>query len=253
MFKKDQKNGVGFVGGVLVVIMCSLAMSLTAIEANAGLVFNDDFDDGDLNLGTQWFLGGTGTGSSTANVVELNSKEGHLRQVGANTASTWPMTTSSDVSVSHTFDYAPGLHFEFTMAASAIPHTNANARAGVDFQFNNALGTPIDSYGIMYSTSALSADRYTTILDTATHHYSFSVEDLMSFAGLTPSQMAQVGSVFMKFESASQRHRPFMNNIVYDSTGEVWFDNVNVSTVPEPATLCLLGLGSLACLGKRKS
>lgn len=244
-FKSKRVNYIGLHACILIIML----FSLISIKANAGIIFYDDFEDGDLNLGTQWYLGGTGTGSSTTNVVgNPGLRQGHLRQVGAGaTSDRW---TWGEVSVGRTFAYAPGLNFEFDMRASSLVDTGAGGRAGVDFQFLNALGTPIDSYGIMYSTSALSADRYATIADTSLHPYSFSVEDLMSIAGLTPSQTAQVRSVFMKFEVGANRYRYSALN--WQGIGEVWFDNVSVSSVPEPATLCLLGLGSLACMRKRR-
>lgn len=246
MLKKSQKSGrqegICFMWKVLILAV----VSLIAVQANAAIVY-DDFEDGDLNLGTKWYLGGTGTGKSTADVVDLNSKEGHLRQVGASTPGNVGTAVWGDVSISQTFDYTPGLHFDFTMAASAVSNFNAKARAGVEFQFLNVLGTRIDSIGMMYATYSLPSD-YATIADTAHHSYSFNAEDLMGVAGMTSSEMAQVTSIFMKFEASSQRY--MHAGPVYDATSQVWFDNVNVT--PEPATIILLGVGGLM-LRKRRA
>ena len=246
MFKKflngRSKSGMSVIAG----IVFAFVFCMVAAEVNAG-VFYDDFEDGDLNIGSQWYSGGTATGSSTANVVGgPGLRQGHLRQFSAGaTSDRW---TWGEVSVGRTFTYTPGMSFEFEMRASALVDVQAGGRAGVDFQFQNALGTPIDSYGIMYSTSGLTADRYATIADTSLHPYSFSAEDLMNIAGLTSSQMSQVRSIFMKFEAGANRYRYSALN--WQGTGEVWFDNVEV--VPEPVTMMLLGLGALTVLRRKR-
>ena len=244
-------KGLRLVSLVVGLVFVGLLFMTSQAYATQDIPFSDNFEDKELNLGDKWFLGGTGTGTSTANVVELNTWEGHLRQSGAHTPLTVDTAVWASTTLGNTFEYTPGLYFSFDMAANAVLAfgNKAKARAGVDFQFLNILGTPIDSIGLMYATYTL-PEKYLPILDSAHHIYSFGVGDLMTTAGLSTVQMAQVKSISMQFEATSQRY--MHSGPTYDSFSDVWVDNVTVTPEPVSSALFLVGGGAMLFSKRRK-
>ena len=218
---------------------------LAGIEANAGLSFHDDFEDGTLDA---WAQSNSG-GAATFNVVEKNeSYRAHVRHV-SNT------TTGDQSSLSITVDYTATDWVSFDMEALAFlgqyTYRTKHGLAGVQVSFLNTFNVPLGKAGLNNVTSSSLLGTNDLAIGNTQQHFAATMAEYAALAGLGDSDpIAKMGFSFLAYGSFSSGGNIYPN---VRSGGDVWFDNFSVGTVPEPATLCVLGLGSLTLLKKRRS
>ena len=209
--------------------------------ASAALVFSDGFEDTNLD---GWAQGNTG-GAATFDVVARNgSNRAHVGHV-SNT------NTGDQSSLSMTFDYTATDVVSFEMEAVAfLSQFGGRIRhglAGVEVSFLNTFNVPLGSAGLFNVTSAsLLGPNDFSILSTQ-QSYSSTMAEFAGLAGLgNTDPIAKMSLSFLARGSFS-----FGGNIQPNvrSGGDVWFDNVSVSTVPVPAAAWLFGSGLLGMTG----
>ena len=227
--------------GLSIRIFAILLFSLTAVQANAGLSFYDDFEDGDsVGWLTDW---------------KQNEAKGSWAVVSHNESDMARVKhwCSGRHSLSHDFTYAGDNILSFDMQANGVTSYNSHAGGYVTIKLFNKFNVALGSVSLQYRTDPGSIDAAYRI-DSEMHHYSASMSEWADFAGLTSTdQVATLNLTFTAWgQTTSKVNWPGAPPTYYYSTGTVWFDNVSISTVPEPATLCMLGLGSLILLKKRR-
>jgi len=233
MYQKLKKNGYGNGTFIVTAITIAIVMSLTAIEANASLSFYDNFEDGDY---TGWPTSGSG---SFGVVVYNESNMARAIQTGRGSSA-----------FSHDFIYANDSILSFDMQVNGtvrVDYASYVAHGGgyVNVSFLNNFNVSIGSASLQYSTNPGSIDPAYRI-DSEMHHYEALMSEWAALAGLDNTE--NISTLKLSFTAWAER----TTEAHYQSTGTVWFDNVSVSSVPEPTTLCMLGLGSLTLLMKRR-
>lgn len=229
---KISMKGIGCIGSS-VYILAILLFSLTAVEANASLLFNDNFEDGDYSGWlASWQQGQWSEAHGSWEVVSHNSSNMARIQ----------HTTDGFHSLACDFTYVDESVLSFVMQVGG--HTDGGNHAGgnATVSFLNNFNVELGSVSLIYSTNPGSVNP-AYLIDSDQHHYSASMSEWASFAGLDNTD--QVSNLSLAFVAWGQQDSWLQPG----SEGTVWFDNVSV--VPEPATLCMLGLGSLMLLGKR--
>ena len=103
-----------------------LIMGVFSASANAGIIFSDDFESGNLDL---WTIGGRQQGTNVAEVVSREgSLMGHLHH-----------EDFTEINMEKTFDYDPSLAFSFDMAVNVSSDASSTsthyAMGGAYFTF----------------------------------------------------------------------------------------------------------------------
>lgn len=238
MYQKFEKFSFQFVVCILSVTLFSLSMNSTSMETQAALVYQDDFEDNDY---TGWL--------SDWNYSELNGSWSVVSQNESNMARVQHWGSGSH-SLSHDFNYEAGSILSFDMQANGITNYKSHAGGYVTISLFNKFNVALGSVSLQYSTNSGSIDPAYRI-DSSLHHYSALMSEWADFAGLTPTDQIEILNLtFTAWGQTTYETRP-SGVVARNSTGTVWFDNVNVNTVPEPATLSLLALGCLSFLQRK--
>ena len=183
--------------------------------ANASTTFPDDFEDGNHD---GWLVGSaTGTGSTG---VELHnsSKMAFATQTGSGTHS-----------LSIDFNYVPDATLSFDMHAIALtahePGTTASAQAnsGVMVSFLDSLNGELGYMRLINNTSG-SYEAHDIAIDGLQHNYSALLSYYAVKAGL--SDAYPISKVSLSYWSTGS------NVYGAESSSTVWFDNVDVCTIP---------------------
>ena len=208
---------------VLVVFLSTPALALT--------VFTDDCESG---LGN-WTIGGRqAEGTNIADVQFRNgSNAGHLFKF-----------SFTEITLQRAFDFDPNEVFYFDMevtASSTPPPSSAfYGSSGIDFIFNDDAGQRL---GYVQYAAATTDYIYTNFLSDPT----INVTQIFagsndSYAFLTSDLLTQIDIDETKIVETLVRFRTYSSTRPTPSvTAELWVDNF--STVPEPSTALLLGLG----------
>jgi len=227
----------------LLAILILVVVSLTAIEANASIIYFDDFEE---NL-DGWTQSNTG-GAATFNVVEKNgSYRAHVRHVSGT-------STGDQSSLSRTLDYTATDCVSFDMEAQAFlgkwTYRTKHGLAGVQVSFLNTFNVPLGSAGLFNVTSSSLLGPNDSAIDPTQQHFSATMAEYAALAGLGDNDpIAKMSISFLAKGYFSSGGNIYPN---VRSGGDVWFDNFSVNTVPEPATMALLGLGGVLLRKRRK-
>lgn len=204
------------------------ALSLAA-SANAASVFFDDFEDGDH---AGWLVTDTGRAGSTGVETNNASQMAFAQQTGATTTS-----------LSRDFSYVSDQMLSFTMQAVAIPNFGASATSGVAISFLNLFNQTLGFTTIANATDPGSLGVNDVPVDQLQHDYIASFSDWAGQAGLAPTD--PIAKMSLNFFATGA------SNPSFNSSSKVWFDDVNVSPVPEPAAAWLFSVG-LMVVGLKK-
>jgi len=237
MNQKFQVNGCG-VGLCAWGILILVVMVSMAVDINASLVY-DDFEDGDLVGWTP--ASGGGGGGSTGVEAHSNSQMGFVKHNGIG----WHNLSSE-------FDYDSECVLSFYMHAVAVKVDGGggwkHASCGVKVSLLNQWNSELGSFTLINATDSSWLVSGDVLIDGSMHHYSATMADYASQAGLSESD--SISKINLEFFTNADQWHPSYQSGWYDSYATVWIDNVNIT--PEPATLSLLALGVLALLRNRK-
>ncbi len=229
------RSALMFLGGVIL-----------SSSAQAATIFYDGFEDMNLD---GWNQSNSG-GSALFEIVERNgSNRAHLRHV-SNTS------TGDRSSLSMTFDYTATDLVSFEMEALAfLGQYGGRIRhglAGVEVSFLNTFNVPLGSAGLYNVTSdSLLGPNDHSILNTQ-QSFSSTMAEFAELAGLGGTD--PIAGMSLSF--LAQGSFSFGGNIYPNvrSGGDVWVDNVDIESVPVPASLWLFvsGIVGLGALSRRK-
>lgn len=222
-----------------------LLVTALAIPAPA-MAFLDDFQDGDTagwRESTDGGLGSYGVQSKNDSLMAYvqHTGDGSVYASGAN----WH-SLSRDFS----YDAAHWLSFEMLPVASGTRGccSYAQAKAGVTITFLDIFNIALGSAGLYYTTSTSILAPGEVALDAAVQrHYEAPLTSFASLAGLPVT--APIARVSLTFKAYGQW---LGGGNIYPTgrgSGTVWFDNVQVSAVPEPASAAMLLAGMAALVG----
>ena len=224
-------------------------LTVLSININAALIFEDDFESGNLD---KWTIGGRQiTPVNIANTVtRYGSTMGHLYK-----------SSFTEITLEKEFAYDSLLNFmldiEVTSNGTSASGTNFYAYSGLDFRFYDSTGTRIGlvTYGTA-STNYLSdiispADptwHLNELTEGALLNLDLGITDILSNITIDETSIDSVTMYFRTYTS------------YYGSaTAELWVDNVCVdqgdvcvadsSVVPVPAAVWLFGSGLLGLVG----
>jgi hypothetical protein len=215
-------------------------IAFVVVSAQAVVIFEDDFEDGTLN---KWTIDGRQQGTSLAEVVEIQSnKMAHLQHKGF-----------TEITIEKIFTYSSLLNFEFdfksVVSSSYGPHDDDFSAGYFIFRFLNESGSQLGWVMYARSSSDYLFNYYNPfpecevfeISDNNIHTYSLNASDLLSNLEIDYSSVKSVRFGFAAGASGTS------SSLISD----VWVDDVTIT--PEPATLLLLAVGSLAVLRKKLS
>ncbi len=241
-----MKNGFRSIVHVLV-LTCGFLSVSSAV--NAALIFEDDFESGNLN---KWTIGGRQlAGTNIANTVNrYGSTMGHLYKY-----------SFTEITLENTFTYDSSLNFmldiEVTSNGSWTPPYFGYS--GVSFYFYDSAGGNLGT--VTHGTSSTNhlsviyaadpALQYNALTEGTLLSLDLGVSDILTGISIDESS---IDTVLMQFKTYSSTYpQPHV-------TAELWVDNVcvdqgdvcgNTGHVPEPTTLALMGLG-LAGIGWKR-
>jgi hypothetical protein len=221
----------------MIVFLTFLALVLMSGSSYAATIlpYHDDFQDGSL-LG--WSATNTGGTGSTG--VDL--EPGIANDPNNLAAWAYHIGTGTEA-LTQDFNFAPNAILSFDMLTLATQTTGTlvyNAWSGVKITFLDSLNTDLGNISFFYGT-----DSTGNVPDQNWHSYLASMNQLTALAGtnlIDPTKMS------LSFWATGT------NGNVGDSHAKVWFDNVNLTTVPVPPAVWLLGSGlvGLVGIGRRK-
>jgi hypothetical protein len=213
-------------------------IAFVAVSAQAGVIFEDDFEDGTLD---KWTIDGRQQGTGYAEVItKYDSQMAHLHHEGY-----------TEVTIEKIFDYRPDLAFSFDMEAKVSSTYGSSSTyysaAGVMFDFLDTDKNVLARAVIARSSSDYLFTYYNPlpnwevfgIQDDLFHSYNVKAEDLLSYFDVNRSMIKYLNFHFWAYGSALQ------SSLIADTYAD------NVVITPEPATILLLGLGGLFLRGKR--
>lgn len=213
----------------LLIIICTLVM---VPSAQAAIVFLDNFEDGNPDGWLESTPAGTG---STGVEIHNDSQMAYAKHTG-----------SYLHSLSHDFIYRPDDILSFDMHAETIyGGNNANAWAGVTVSFLNSFNATIGSARLLNTTNSSSLGTHDMEIDSSQHSYRNTWTDFANLAGLSTSD--PIAKVSLQFWAQGQTTSSYTRT--YRSTANVWFDNVQVESVPVPPAIVLFGSGLVGLLG----
>lgn len=218
--------------------------------ANAVAAFSDDFEDGNYD---GWFAANNGGISSDGVELHNSSLMAYAYHIG--NGSPFGSATNEN-SLSRDFAYVASDILSFDMhpvatSASTCCIAFAHGKAGVTVTLLNAFNIPLGTAGLYYATNAglLAANEYA--IESVQRHFEASMDSFASLAGL--SGASPIARISLTFKGLGQ----FVGggNIYPNAsgTGKVWFDNVNVSVVPEPATSAYFAVGLILVLAAKRT
>ena len=220
-----MKKGLGIMVGV----------SLAALSVCADLIFSTDFETASQTTSNDPVDHG-GTVASGYTVSAFTRGPGI-------TAFRLDPSLATDLFISEAAGTNPGTNLTQAVSANAYFEFTVTAPAAIDF---TELKFAVRGHGtasIGYATVRSSVDNYTADLGTASGamniiHTPISV-DLSSISGFT--DLEEVTFRFYVYDEYSgQQNR------------RIGVDNIQVSVIPEPATIGMLGVGAVAALLVRR-
>ena len=196
--------------------------------------FMDDFEDGNHD---GWLVGLANSRSSTGVESHNSSLMAFAHQLGKTTCS-----------LSIDFSYVPTDTLSFDMHAVAYPKTTRyeylDATSGVEVAFLDSFNSELGSARLINTSESIGP--HEVLINDQQHFYSNLLTDYVTLAGLSAADpISKVSLIF--FATANT-----YGNIsgVEHSSATVWFDNVNVSSVPVPAPgAIILGMLGLSAVG----
>jgi len=236
MFQKAYKKMHGAGLAVFWAFMALAILGLITSEADAGIYFNDDFEDGDT---VGWLTTNTGSGGSFGVEIIDGNKWAYIYN-----------SKSGKASSSMEFDYDPVqvLAFDLQMIANTgrgnhgeTMHAASGVTVSFESQFNLTLGAV--SFCNATSSSMLPSNGYQIGSTPNAFEASFSEWADQANVGLDK----EIASLKIEFWAIGHTAQIPAGSA---ATARVRFDDVLV--VPEPATISLFALGGLALLRKRK-
>jgi hypothetical protein len=218
-----------------------VAVLSVVVSVQAGVIFEDDFEDGTLS---KWTIDGRQEGINIAEVITKDStKVAHLYH-----------EEFSEITIFKRFDYEPALTFKFDM--EVVPYSEASstsshyAYGGVQVAFLDSSKTKLGDVLYICSTSSWPFEEW--YLGTWSYlfsvpegagmvSYNLNAQDVLSNISIDVGSISYVDLAFWAHASSDQ----------YNSYANTWVDNVTVT--PEPATILLFGLGSAWILKRKRN
>ncbi len=208
-----------------VLVWAGLALSGAAQAAGP---CDSDFEDGTLGA---WLSSTTG-GVGSAGVESHNgSKMAFVLHTG-----------SGSHALSCDFAYSASQLLSFDMHAVALLGGAAQASSGVVLSFYNPVNVALGTASFVNITNPASLGPTAYAVDNLQHHYEATMAGFAALAGLDGS--AAISKVSLQFYASAQT--------IFGccaSSSSVWFDNISVTAVPEPAVQALVLCGLAAVIG----
>lgn len=203
--------------------------------ANAATVFLDDFED--LNPDGWSVTGGGSTGTIFVN--------------GSNMAYA-SNSQSGSLSLSREFTYESNYVLSFDMqtlanTGSTNDRRTTHAASGITISFENSFNQKLGEVSFVYATSATLLPSNAYIISNTLDSFEASMSDWANIAMVDP--VATIADIELEFWSIGRtRDVPLGSS----ASATIYFDNIQIESVPIPGTFWLIGSGLLGLVGYRR-
>lgn len=233
MVKKSVRH-ICEVRSCILMVFFIMVSFLTTIEANAS-IFYDDFEDGDT-IG--WLRTSTGSGGTFG--VETSTLNSSVWMASIYN----PKSGKDSLSMEFTYDPDYMLSFDLQVMASTGRGNygeTMHAASGVTVSFESKFNLTLGSVSFCYATSSSMLPSNGYQITNTPNKFEASFSDWAAQANITPA--TDIKDLKIEFWAIGHTAQVPAGSA---APARVRFDNVLVDTIPEPATLLLLGLGGLA-------
>ncbi len=187
-------------------MLCILILLVLTPSAHAAFV--DDFEHGNL-LG--WLVSATGGNGSTGVAFYNGSQMAYV-------SNSYRYSTS----ISHDFSYVASDSMSFDMEAAVLSyHEYPFVGGGTTISFLNLFNIKLGSVSLVNTNQPYSLGSTSYLIDGLQHHYSASMADLASLAGLDANNPA-ISTVSLSFWADCSTTNS-------NNSATVFFDNVTIS------------------------
>jgi hypothetical protein len=135
------------------------------------------------------------------------------------------------------------------MHAVAYPNAyyNLDATCGVEVAFLDSFNSYLGSARLINTSESIGS--HEVLIDDQQHFYSNLLSDYVTLAGLSAADpISKVSLSYFATAESVTTYNPYPS--VHHSSATVWFDNVNVSSVPVPVPgAIILGMLGLSAVG----